>query len=444
MTFDRSIVKDQIKKFIAELSQEERAPKTFSRAEVEEAAAAYYAVIGLPKPQFIWVQNPWQLVWAPAVCTNYRRIQIRIDDSQETLVKRLRPKIIEKIGQENFDFLVTSFEQIPLKQLSALSRIVDSEIQLTDRSHRAPPGALSQGLLDTLKFLKLDDGVELRVETDILEKLGTNLGWFSVQQYTREKPPWAHIPSQDDMRSGMMFDEDLVFVTDSLGAGLVEPPPVTPPGMEWSHFLRHDFALATFCQEVGGMDFGPKDTPAVQAISQLTRRMHIIGCFPEVCFLCEPPRHISYDQLNRIHSDEGPAVVYGGNFEVFGWRNTRVNATAVLADANLQTIANSENMEVMRVLLERYGVEEFLKQTGAQHQHEDETGILYKLRDPSSFSTNPRNFVKFVAVKNSTPEVDGTFKTYFLRVPPYVLKAKEGVAWTFGLMADEYNPIVES
>ena len=49
-----------------------------------------------------------------------------------------------------------------------------------------------------------------------------------------------------------------------------------------------------------------------------------------------------------------------------------------------------------------------------------------------------------VEVQNSTPESDGSRKTYFLRVPPQTQTAREGVAWTFGMSRDEYAPRRES
>ena len=49
-----------------------------------------------------------------------------------------------------------------------------------------------------------------------------------------------------------------------------------------------------------------------------------------------------------------------------------------------------------------------------------------------------------VEVVNSTPEPDGTRRTYFLRVPPATTSAREAVAWTFGLRGDDYRPSIES
>jgi hypothetical protein len=47
--------------------------------------------------------------------------------------------------------------------------------------------------------------------------------------------------------------------------------------------------------------------------------------------------------------------------------------------------------------------------------------------------------LRIVEVMNGTPEVDGSRKTYWLRVPPWVRTAGEAVAWTYGMTADEYR-----
>ena len=49
-----------------------------------------------------------------------------------------------------------------------------------------------------------------------------------------------------------------------------------------------------------------------------------------------------------------------------------------------------------------------------------------------------------VHVVNATPEPDGNFHDFFLRVPPWMQTAREAIAWTFGLSADEYDPQQET
>ncbi len=50
----------------------------------------------------------------------------------------------------------------------------------------------------------------------------------------------------------------------------------------------------------------------------------------------------------------------------------------------------------------------------------------------------------WVQVINSTPEPDGSFKDYFLRVPPWMTTAREAVAWTFGEDEESYAPDVQT
>ena len=49
-----------------------------------------------------------------------------------------------------------------------------------------------------------------------------------------------------------------------------------------------------------------------------------------------------------------------------------------------------------------------------------------------------------VEVLNSSPEPDGTQRTYVLRVPPGIRTCRAAVAWTFRLDADAYQPLVET
>jgi hypothetical protein len=49
-----------------------------------------------------------------------------------------------------------------------------------------------------------------------------------------------------------------------------------------------------------------------------------------------------------------------------------------------------------------------------------------------------------VKVINSTPEPDGRFKDYFLRVPPMMVRARQAVAWTFDKVEHNYAPALET
>jgi hypothetical protein len=95
------------------------------------------------------------------------------------------------------------------------------------------------------------------------------------------------------------------------------------------------------------------------------------------------------------------------------------------------------NQEIRRAKLERFGWERF----AALHQpvQRDDYGALYRIPLPDGDED-----LVFVEVENSTAEPDGSFKKYFLRVPPGTERAREGLAWTFEVEEAAYEPAVET
>jgi hypothetical protein len=89
-------------------------------------------------------------------------------------------------------------------------------------------------------------------------------------------------------------------------------------------------------------------------------------------------------------------------------------------------------------MIERYGRARFLTESGAAQIHADDFGILYRKEVTGD---EPIVMVKVI---NATPDPAGTFKDYFLRVPPTMRTAREAVAWTFEKEADAYAPAVQT
>ena len=148
----------------------------------------------------------------------------------------------------------------------------------------------------------------------------------------------------------------------------------------------------------------------------------------------------------RLHNSEGPAVRSDVE-NLYFWHGVMVPAFAVVKPEwiTLKHIANEENAEVRRVLIERYGLSRYLIDSGAQKISEDEFGELY-----CSEITGDEPLV-MVKVLNSTPEPDGSSKPYFLRVHPELrllledglgdpqkLTPLNAVASTFGLTGKKY------
>ncbi|MFF2721243.1 DUF6745 domain-containing protein [Streptomyces sp. NPDC058011] len=153
--------------------------------------------------------------------------------------------------------------------------------------------------------------------------------------------------------------------------------------------------------------------------------------------ISERPEVLHRDEAGRLDHGEGPALAYRDGFALHAWRGMPVPAAflAELASLSPQRIREEENAELRRVMLEYYGYDRYLTESGAEPVHRDETGILWRI------ALEGDEDVVMVEVVNSTPEPDGTHRTYWLRVPPATRTAKDGVAWTFGLDGAAYAPV---
>lgn len=150
---------------------------------------------------------------------------------------------------------------------------------------------------------------------------------------------------------------------------------------------------------------------------------------------------VTLDNEYRVHSFNGKAaVVFPDGREEFYWHGVKVPGFVITNPEKITVldIQSEGNTEVRRVMLEKYGLSNYLKNAGARLLDEDEFGKLWRVEIAGD---EP---LVMVEVLNSTPEPDGTTKTYFLRVPPDMLTPQQAIAWTFNLEAHEYDPVFMS
>ena len=171
------------------------------------------------------------------------------------------------------------------------------------------------------------------------------------------------------------------------------------------------------------------------------------------------PKTLLVDSRNRPHCETGPFCEWRDGTALYSWHGVRVPAwlvehperlTVVLIDAE-------QNAEVRRVMVERYGAGRYLLDSHAEEVATDETGTLYRRVQPGDEA------LVAVRVLNSTPEPDGTRKTYWLSVHPELrpllgndergaprfgepqkMTPRNAVASTFGLRGEEYHPGAET
>ena len=225
-------------------------------------------------------------------------------------------------------------------------------------------------------------------------------------------------------------------LNDSNAEGLLAQA-MTDYALTWATWSQDFFRV--YLMPLHVLDGEPYRTEVKEELEELSilrlgAFMYVFG--ERIVFACKDPLAVRLDDNQQLHSYTSPSVEFLDGFSLYSWQGVSVEKKLLDCPELLTVrwIENERNTERRRVLVERYGAAKFVMDSGAQLIAEDEYGALFCKQMPGD---EP---LLMVRVKNSTPEPDGTFKDYFLRVPPQMRTPREAVAWTFGLDATEYEP----
>lgn len=166
------------------------------------------------------------------------------------------------------------------------------------------------------------------------------------------------------------------------------------------------------------------------------------------------------NEEGNLHRDNGPALItptriihyvngrkHGVDADKFGsinyyYENIRIPPHFFTKPETLtiEEVLAHTNAEVRYVGMKIIGMDKVLSHEGTQIIHEDKKKEMILFQFNGGLS-EPISYLKVV---NSTQELDGTYKNYYLCVPPNMRTCKEAVAWTFKLDEKEYNPTQET
>ena len=207
-------------------------------------------------------------------------------------------------------------------------------------------------------------------------------------------------------------------------------------GFMWSTMISERIVLIAILHEILGFEM---ETSAQQLT--LARHCGLVIAQQGVCRLCDRPVEINRDDRGWLHGEGRAALRYRNGVELHFWHGVEMAPEISRADPDSITcldITKQHTMVNRRILIERLGVERFVRRH-ATLMHEDDTGRLWA----ASFHRSRPEWAA-VEVVNGTPEPDGSFRHYFLQVPPELETARAAVAWTFGLPPEAYNVAVRT
>jgi len=182
---------------------------------------------------------------------------------------------------------------------------------------------------------------------------------------------------------------------------------------------------------------------------------------PNFCMVCDFPEVLKVDSRNRPHCEDGPSHRWRDGWSLYHWHGLRV-AEWIIEHPEQITVAKIDaepNMEVRRVMIERYGMARYVKETGAECLDEaPELGVRLLRK------TVGNDQILLLHMRNSTVEPDGTVREFMSRLhselkplPPaeltgpmrakwyedhkaQKLTARNAVASSFGLYGNQYAP----
>ena len=179
----------------------------------------------------------------------------------------------------------------------------------------------------------------------------------------------------------------------------------------------------------------------LSGLSEIAKSAGWFFPFSKAVVFCERPNFMTRDDQGRLHNTTGPALTFPNGEALYRIHGIEVTKEDVTKPMTLKRINSEQNIEVRRVLIDLMGLETYVTKSKAVVLDEDKRfGKLLRMEQKNDEA------LVVAMVTNSTAEPDGTFKKYFLRVPPTMTKVQEAIKWTFPLVYAEmeYAPEAES
>lgn len=195
-------------------------------------------------------------------------------------------------------------------------------------------------------------------------------------------------------------------------------------GNQWSSWV----AFLSFFRHVAKLplDYSKWEHYENAAIHGGPRVMH-----EKFTIVSDRPMYIHQDDQHRPHCDTGPFCEWRDGWKLWYVHGVRVNEQIVMQPDTLtvEQIRDERNVEVRRVMMDRFGKDRFIEDGGAELVAQDDYGKLW--RSPSA--PDEEDGSAWQALEVTCPS---TGRVYFLRVPPSVRRAEEAWRWTLDVDDD--------
>ena len=208
-------------------------------------------------------------------------------------------------------------------------------------------------------------------------------------------------------------------------------------------YIKFDLLIAEcsyydFCISV--LDY-PHDEQRWQILQNVVKNCPWFFPFQGICFICDRPIKLSFNQENRLHGDGEAAIQHADGYQVYangGVLLPEKYGTIPTSEWKSQWLLSERNAELRRVLVQGVGYNRICEELGAVELDSWHEYSLLKIKNyievdewESIDDNEPMHLLKMIC--------PSTRHIHFLRVPPDMTSAREAITWVnWGIDPEEF------
>ena len=430
-----------------------RSVKPLDRKAATDAIRALYGAVGRPTPTVLFFSSP-------AMCILALRAMVRFATERRLVCDaRLEPQLQEQLQLQP---IPKRWLQQQKQAASSIALRIDSHrgsgtwAQIWDQFSTHCESRTDSRIAPSL-WVRLESGLRSALWEPLRSQIWQPVHRKLNEQFREPVPRSLHAESTsqvirygEDPRDRRQRLVDIRYQEAHLDRMKID---IGMPGLEvvprdamadiWEHCMGPWWCASAvfydFCARIG-ISYALEERRFVRLWLDQCRHTHWWFECDGIVFVSNRPAVLKLDSSGRLHNERGAALDYGDGFRVSAMHGVPVAEDDVQHPERITVyrIEKEPNLEVRHVLTSLYGQARYLKDSGAALVHQDERGKLWRKKREGDTD------LVMVEVQNSTPESNGTARSYMLRVPPEMKTAAEAVAWTFGMQSGDYHPSVET
>ena len=148
-------------------------------------------------------------------------------------------------------------------------------------------------------------------------------------------------------------------------------------GSLWGYWV----SMESFFREVCGLELEGDLSDRAKALAEITQSACYWWPNEHFIMVCDRPTAIHLDDNNRLHNESGKAIEWIDGWGLYSLEGVTLTEAQAVGEVTVDMIKSETNAEIRRLLAQRYGMDRYLRDTGAKEIHRDQNRVLVQDMD---------------------------------------------------------------